>query len=109
METIRIAAAVLDRGKYSWVWVVMACPYCGKPHAHYGGPLESDPSRYLGQLMTAQCDQADRRRISPGAPAVKLKYVLQSATPGSLLLPSAAKDTADEGPQESANCLEERL
>jgi hypothetical protein len=93
VEIIQIADAILERGKYSWVWVVLACPYCGKRHTHYGGPLETDPLRYLGQRMTARCDQTDRRQISSGMPPVKLAYILQSATPCALLSPNGAGTT----------------
>jgi hypothetical protein len=61
--------AVLDRGKYSWIWVVPSCPYCGKAHAHYGGPLDHDPYYYLAYPMTATCTM-------PGPAA--LLYLLQA-------------------------------
>ncbi len=48
VELIQIAVVPLDRGKYSWIWVVLRCPYCGKPHKHYGGPLETNPGGVLG-------------------------------------------------------------
>jgi len=38
--TVPTAWAILARGKYSWIWIVMTCPYCDKPHDHYGGPEE---------------------------------------------------------------------
>lgn len=77
VETIRIADAVLERGRYSWVWVVPTCPYCGRRHEHYGGPLNVDPYMYLGQTLTARCDKTDRRQLSPGNPAIALQYVLE--------------------------------
>jgi hypothetical protein len=79
VETIRIADASLERGKYSWVWVVPKCPYCGKRHEHYGGALDGDPYKYIGQTITAQCDKTARRQLSPGDPAIPLHYALEPA------------------------------
>ncbi len=93
VEMIRIAEAVLEHGKYSWVWVIPECPYCGKPHEHYGGALDGDPYNYLGQTMTAQCDKTDRRRLSPGDPAISLRYVLESAGSPSAERGSTVEDT----------------
>lgn len=77
-ERIGIADAVLEHGRYSWVWVVPTCPYCGKRHEHYGGALDSDPYRYLGQPIASQCSKTDRRQLSPGDPTVRLQYLLES-------------------------------
>ncbi len=81
VETILIADAMLERGKYSWIWVVPECPYCRKRHEHYGGALNDDPYKYLGQTMIAQCDKTDRRRLSPGDPTISLQYVLEAMRP----------------------------
>ncbi len=75
-RTIMIAHAVLAHGRYSWVWVVPACPFCGKPHDHYGGSLESDPAQYLGHVFPARCDQTDRRRLVLQYLPADLRYVL---------------------------------
>lgn len=40
---IRVVQVLLERGRYSWMWVVPKCPYCGKPHDHYGGPSTMPP------------------------------------------------------------------
>ncbi len=55
VQRIVVTDAVLERGKYSWVWIVPVCPYCRNPHAHYGGSHDTDPSRYLGQAMISRC------------------------------------------------------
>ncbi len=73
---IKVAHVVLAGGRYSWVWVVPECPYCGKPHDHYGGPLDGNPYMYLGQVFAARCDQTDRRRLGPQYPPADLRYVL---------------------------------
>jgi hypothetical protein len=31
-----------------WTWAVLCCSLCGCPHVHGGGPVESDPRRWLG-------------------------------------------------------------
>lgn len=77
-RTTMVAQAVLARGQYSWVWVVPTCPYCSKPHDHYGGSLESDPTRYLEQVFPARCDQTDRRRLMLQYPSADLRYLLAS-------------------------------
>jgi hypothetical protein len=71
-----IARAVLVRGRYSWIWVVLACPYCGQPHDHYGGPLDRDPYRAAGQLFPARCARAARRQLLIHQPDAALWYVL---------------------------------
>ncbi len=77
VERIRIAEVVLERGRYSWVWVVPTCPYCGKRHEHYGGARNGDPYRYLGHPLASQCDKTARRQLSPADPTVALQYVLE--------------------------------
>src|SRR3712207_9309475 len=72
----RHAYAVLERGKHSWIWVVRACPYCGKGHAHYGGPLDGDPHRYLNWPRYAYCTKADRVRWQQRHPTMTFNYRL---------------------------------
>src|SRR3712207_5674943 len=48
-------AAVLERNRFSWIWVVPTCPYCDQEHHHYGGPLDGDPYRYTGHRVPAHC------------------------------------------------------
>ncbi len=78
VQTIPIADAILERGRYSWVWVVPECPFCGKQHAHYAGSFVTDVYRYLGQPVMAKCDKTDRRHIASGVPDTKLEYVLEA-------------------------------
>ncbi len=75
-RTHRQARAVLEQGKHSWIWVVEACPYCGKAHAHYGGPLDGDPHRYLNWHAPAYCNKADRRRWKHRHPILTFNYKL---------------------------------
>ncbi len=98
VERIRIADAVLERGRYSWVWVVPICPYCGKQHEHYGGALDGDPDRYLSQPLASQCDKTDRRQLSPGDPAVALQYVLEP----SVMLADETGSTAEDACHEQS-------
>lgn len=56
--------AVLVQGRYSWLWVVPACPYCGKQHDHFGGPLDGDPQSYADMSFVARCDSTDRGRFA---------------------------------------------
>jgi hypothetical protein len=76
---VRITQAHMERGRYSWIWVVLRCPYCGKPHDHYAGPLDGDPYLYLGQMLPAHCDRADRRRLLIHHPDRALWYVLAAS------------------------------
>jgi hypothetical protein len=78
---ISIVEAVLVRGQSSWVWVVPRCPYCGRPHAHYGGPLETDPSRYLNHPVTPSCNADTQSRSAPDTPATALQYILRVKEP----------------------------
>ncbi len=75
---VRSASARLERGHYSWIWVVSSCPYCGHPHEHYGRPLDHDPYHYLGQLFPARCDRAARRQLLIHQPDAALWYVLEA-------------------------------
>ena len=68
------AWATLARGKYSWIWIVSACPYCGQLHHHYGGPLDQAPRR-TGGVVAAHCD-AHVRRQQAADPTTSLRYVL---------------------------------
>ncbi len=70
--------AMLVRGKYSWVWVVRACPYCGKMHEHYGGPLDGDARDYLGSAVLAQCSKVDRQYVIRNHSNAELSYVLDA-------------------------------
>jgi hypothetical protein len=79
--SIPLVNAVLERGKHSWIWVVPRCPYCGYPHAHYGGPFDTDPARYLAYPMTAMCKRYARPPAVPAALAGTFHYVLQAAVP----------------------------
>ncbi len=81
VQTIPIVDATLERGRYSWVWVVPKCPYCSKPHEHYAGSFANDVYRYLGQPVIAKCDKTDRRHIAAGIPDKKLEYVLEASQP----------------------------
>jgi len=71
------AAAYLEQGRYSWVWVVPQCPYCGHAHEHYAGPLDNDPTKYLRYIEHAHCPKAARRTNAPAHPAVQEAYVLE--------------------------------
>jgi hypothetical protein len=73
---IRVAQALLERGQYSWIWVVSSCPYCGKPHDHYGGSLNHPPRLYSEQLFPAHCDRTDRRRFAIRNRVTALWYTL---------------------------------
>jgi hypothetical protein len=76
-RTIMFASCVLERGRFSWVWVVPACPYCNKAHDHYAGPLDGDPYIYVGRMFTARCDATERQRLLPEYPSLNLLYVLE--------------------------------
>ncbi|HEX6290373.1 MAG TPA: hypothetical protein VFZ66_14380 [Herpetosiphonaceae bacterium] len=76
-RTVLFAPCVLDRGRFSWVWIVPTCPYCGKSHDHYGGPIDGDPYVYIGRMFAARCDATDRRRLTPDYPKLNLWYVLE--------------------------------
>jgi hypothetical protein len=78
---VRSARAILEQGQYSWIWVVLACPYCGKPHDHYGGPLDGTPYRYVGQTFPARCDRAARRSLLISDPKAALWYMLIAGPP----------------------------
>ncbi len=78
-QSILTVPAVLEHGTYSWIWLVPTCPYCGKSHHHYGGPLNGDPYKYLEQVLFARCDKTDRRRLFPGHPDADLRYILQAS------------------------------
>ncbi len=81
VEQIPIAEAALEWGQYSWVWVVLRCPHCGKAHEHYAGPLDNDPYKYLGQPVISKCNKTDRREMAPNALAMLLQYVLHANAP----------------------------
>jgi hypothetical protein len=60
---------------------VWRCPYCGRPHAHYGGPLETDPSQYLNHPVTPSCNADAQGRSAPDTPATVLQYILRVKEP----------------------------
>jgi hypothetical protein len=78
LHSTRHAEAYLERGRSAWVWVVPTCPYCGQAHAHYAGPLDSDPTHYLGPTVLALCPKTAWRTGEPGQPAVRAAYVLDA-------------------------------
>ncbi len=60
------AYATLETSRYSWMWVVPSCPYCGHTHEHYGGAFSDNPYQYTGHLVAAHCD---RRADQPATAA----------------------------------------
>lgn len=74
---VRVARARLEPGRFSWIWVVDACPFCGQSHSHYAGPRSGDPYRYAGVAVVARCAMTDRRRFLMHAPQAGLWYVLE--------------------------------
>src|SRR3712207_6736304 len=70
--------AQLERGRYSWIWVVPECPYCGQAHDHYAGPLDRDPAKYLGHSVRAPCPKMAWCTSAPAQPAVRQGYVLNA-------------------------------
>lgn len=74
-----VARAVLEQGRYSWLWIVRDCPYCGKQHDHFAGPLDGDPQQYSGNVMAARCDRTDRRRLAIEYPSGALWYQLETS------------------------------
>ncbi len=73
IQPLQYAAAHLEPGRYSWIWVVQHCPYCG----HYAGPLDNDPTKYLGSIAHAHCSKAARRTGASAHPAVQGEYILE--------------------------------
>ena len=53
-----VAAARLDYHSHGGVWVVDACPICGKPHRHGGGGKDDNPRDVLGlrRPLCVPCD-----------------------------------------------------
>jgi len=45
------AAATLDRGRKTWIWILKSCPFCGRSHMQGGGALAESPFRHLGARM----------------------------------------------------------
>ena len=99
-----IASAKLERTRYSWVWAVDVCPYCGKAHEHYAGPLDGAPRHPEGYIFRAYCDLADRQRIWPTDPMARLSYVLAIEAPpcsqARAQLPRIFRSSYEEGQQE---------
>ncbi len=78
IQPIQQAEAHLEQGRYSWVWVVSTCPYCGQAHDHYAGPLDNDPMKYLGHPVHAHCPKTAWPTGAPAHPAVQEEYVLEA-------------------------------
>jgi hypothetical protein len=72
------AAVLLERGTYSWIWVVPQCPYCGHAHEHYAGPLDAAPHLYPDVEQLACCSKHDRQAMQQG-PDARLTYTLERA------------------------------
>lgn len=74
------ALAHLERGTYSWSWVVDQCPFCGDRHDHTAGPLDGDPSIYLGHEVMAPCTGIDAKNFLPDqtAAAAVPRYILEA-------------------------------
>ncbi len=72
------AEAHLERGRYSWIWVVQYCPYCGHVHEHYAGPLDAAPQLYPDIEQLACCSRRDRQAM-PQGPDERLTYTLERA------------------------------
>jgi hypothetical protein len=78
---VRTARASLERGRFSWFWVVESCPYCGDAHDHYAGPIDGDPHMYAGHAVAARCSRTDRRRIAHQTQTPSLWYVIEPVAP----------------------------
>lgn len=72
-----VALARLEYHSHGGVWVVEACPICGKPHRHGGGGSEDDPRNFLGR-RTPACVPGD---VPPDA-SFSDGYVLVEAPAG---------------------------
>jgi hypothetical protein len=72
------AEVQLERGRYSWIWVVPQCPYCGQAHEHYAGPLDAAPHLYPDVEQLAACSKRNRQAMQQG-PDEWLTYTLESA------------------------------
>ena len=72
------AEVQLERGTYSWIWVVPQCPYCGQSHEHYGGPLDAAPQLYPDVEQLASCSKRARQDMQQG-PDERLTYTLERA------------------------------
>lgn len=71
-----LVCAILERSRYSWVWIVAVCPYCGKSHHHYAGPLNGNPYRYVNLRVRARCDLADRQEGAQTSKSASMDYLL---------------------------------
>jgi len=78
---VRVARATLERGRFSWFWVVETCPFCGDTHDHYAGPIDGNPYAYAGHAVAARCSRTDRRRIALHTPTASLWYVIEPVAP----------------------------
>ena len=74
-EHVQAVRAVLDQGRYSWIWVIPVCPYCGLSHDHYGGPLDGRP-RYATHIFTAPCAVSDHHQPMTTAATAMRRYKL---------------------------------
>ena len=72
------AAVQLERGTYSWIWVVPQCPYCGQAHEHYAGPLDAAPHLYPEVEQLACCSKRHRQAMQQD-PDERLTYTLERA------------------------------
>lgn len=73
------AWAILERSRYSLIWIVEACPYCGKSHHHYAGSLNGNPYRYVDHRVRANCDVADCQDRAQMPQGGSMDYLLRSA------------------------------
>ncbi len=78
IHPLQHAEVHLERGRYSWVWVVAVCPYCGQAHEHYAGPLDADPHLYPDIEQLALCSKRARQAMQQG-PDERRTYILESA------------------------------
>ncbi len=91
-----VGSAVLQPGRYSWIWVVVDCPYCGGSHHHYGGSLIGNPYHYVGQVVPARCDYAADQHGAHDEGGTPGTYVLMAVSPSGhpRLLAAATASTA---------------
>ncbi len=71
--------AVLERSRFSWIWIVPACLYCGQEHHHYGGPLDGDPYQYTGHSVPARCTRTEEALHQQALPLATRAYRLVPA------------------------------
>jgi hypothetical protein len=76
-RVVRVAPATLERGRFSWFWVVSHCPFCGQCHDHYAGPIDGDPRTYAGRAVAARCSHTDRRQFGHSHASASPWYIIQ--------------------------------